>query len=236
MTADTGPETTKLRANFQDFVTCLATYSPPGFSETISRESTSFNWAIDLIKTTYGLDTKGEHFLALDDLKFEFDSNYTYQQAYMEVKDFICAGLLKKDSMFEGKRVPMKETLSPATKNFITKEWLSKIDPRLPKHVRDTRGHLFTSDRPSLACNQKILCDQMTTMMAELDGKSDTQQGNVSMGYVPAMGGSRPRGRFEVRNNVGRGVMRGAGAFRGRPPPPPRKWLLQMPRSHPQTL
>ena len=58
-----------IKAALADFVTCLATYSPAGFGETIKRESTSFNSVIDLIKETYGLKTRGEHFLGLEDLK-----------------------------------------------------------------------------------------------------------------------------------------------------------------------
>jgi hypothetical protein len=211
--------TNALRATFQDFLTCVATYAPAGFTDTIIRESTSFNWIIDLIKTTFALETKGENFLALDDMKFEFDGNFTYQQGYMEVKDFVCASLVKKGNPFEGKPAPANEILSPSTKNFIVKEFLSKVDPRLPKHVKDTRGHLFTTERPTLACNQKILCDQIPTMLAELEKKDHTSLGNVNVGYVPAyrgrgMGGVTPRANY-----LGRVPFRGGPS---RFPPPSR--------------
>ena len=210
LAGDSTAATNKLRANFQDFLTCVATYSPAGFNDTIMREATSFDWVIELIKRTYGLETKGENFLALDDLKFDFDCNFTYQQAYMEVKDFVCASLLKKDMKFEGKKATANEILSPTTKNFITKEWLSKIDSRLPKHVKDTRGHLFTEERPSLACNQRILCDQIPTMLAELEKTENVSQGNVNIAYVPIPGG-RGRGRLATRGNfLGRVPFRGA--------------------------
>ena len=76
-----------LRAEFQDFLTCVATYSPTGFGETILRESTSFDWVIKLIQSTHGLETKGEHFLALDDMKLEYTASFPYQQGLMQVKD-----------------------------------------------------------------------------------------------------------------------------------------------------
>ena len=216
-----------IKAALADFVTCLATYSPAGFGETIKRESTSFNSVIDLIKETYGLKTRGEHFLGLEDLKFNFDAGFTYQQAYMEVKDFVCAGLLSDKDRFEGKEHAGKEKLSPATKNFICKEWLCKIDPRLPKHILDTRGHLFTADKPTLSCNQKLLCTQIPTLLAELDGKTDDGGDPVTVGYVPAQRRppTRPRG--------GRGLLRGAaaGAYRGYPGYPPRP-LPPPPRPH----
>ena len=132
----------------------------------------------------------------------------------MEVKYFICAGLLKPGDTFENKVLQTKEVLTPTVKNFITKEWLTKIHPGLPKHIRDTRGHLFTTHRPTLACNQKVLAEQMPTLLKELNGQSDLSQGSVSVGHAPSMGMIRGRGRGQVRSNGGRGLMRGAGAFR----------------------
>ena len=226
---------------FPDFLTCLATFAPASCGETIKRESTSFNWAIDLIKETFGLKSRGEHFLALDELKFDFSGGFTYQQAFMEVKDFICAGLLNVDDRCENKKLTVKETLTPVAKNFITKEWLMKIDSRLPKHIRDTRGHLFTADKPTLACNQKTICDQIPTMLAELDGKTEITGSNVNINYVPA-------GRRGARPPRGRGLFRGAGSFRGYNQPralaPPSSLgpasvslrMSEMPGSYPNTL
>ena len=196
-------DTNVLRADFQDFLTCVATYSPTGFGETIMRESTSFDWVIQLIQSTHGLETRGEHFLALDEMKLEYSTSFTYHQGLMKVKDFVIATMLKEGAMFEGKKLTKDEVLTPTVKNFIVREWLHKTEERLPKHVKETRGHLFTSERPTLACNQKILCDQIPTMLAELDSKTDhISQGNVAMGYVPT-----PRGRG------GSVMMRGRGYY-----------------------
>ena len=200
----------EVSAAFPDFLTCLATFSPAGFSETVKRESTSFNWVINLINDTFGLKTKGEHFLALDDIKFDFSGGFTYMQAYMQVKDFICSGLLAAGSRFEGKQYTNTEVLSPVAKNFITKEWLVKIDPRLLKHIHDTRGHLFTADKPTLACNMKTIADQIPTMLSELDGTAEiSSSDSVSINYVPNRhGGAYPKPR-------GRGLLRGFGSRRG---------------------
>ena len=222
--------TNELRATFQDYLTCIATYAPAGLNDTIIRESTSFNWVIDLIKTTFDLEAKGENFLALDEMKFDFDT-VTIHQAYMEVKDFVCAGLIKKGDPFEGKIAAVNEVLSPSTKNFIMKTLLTKVDTRLPKHVKDTRGHLFTTERPTLACNQKILIDQIPTMLAELDKKDTVSQGNVNVGYVPVY-----RGRGGV--NAPRASYLGRVPFRGGPsryPPPGRGQFQHAVRGQPQT-
>ena len=196
------------------------------------RESISFQWIIDLLQRTFGLETKGEHFLALEDLKLEYGPDFTYHQGFMEVKDVICAGLMKEGKMYEGHLLTEKEVLTPTVKNFMTKEWLVKTDTRLPKHVRDTRGHLFNTERPTLHCNQQILADQMPTMLAELNAKSDTSQGNISMANIGGggsygnvnmgfVGSNQPRMMRPVRTNMGRGLMRGAGAFRHNIPSPP---------------
>ena len=50
-------------AHFEDFLTCLATHSPPNFFDTIMEEATSYNWVIDKIYETFNLKAKGEHFL-----------------------------------------------------------------------------------------------------------------------------------------------------------------------------
>ena len=226
-------DTNKLRAAFMDFLNCIAVFSPSGFNDTIMREATSFNWIIEEIKKTYGLNTKGESFLAIDDLKFDFDASFTHQQGFMEVKDFVVASLKKKGETMDGKVLEVNEPLTHALKNFITKEWLSKVDSRLPRYVKETKGHLFTAERPSLACNQRILCDQIPAMLADLDKTDTIQHGNVTIGhipntqqektnigYVPTFRGGQRGGRF----NAGRNFLSRV-PFRGGPSrlPPPRR-------------
>ena len=140
-----------------------------------------------------------EHFLALEDVKLEYGPNFTPQQGFMTIKDIVCAGLLEQGSKYEGRELTERELLTPTVKNFITKEWLVKSDARLPKHVRETRGHLFTTERPTLHCNQQILSDQMPTMIAELNAKTEMNQGNINMAYAGGGG---------MYNNVNMGFVR----------------------------
>ena len=86
--------TDKLKSTFQDFLTFVASNCPSGFMEQIMRESTSFDWIIQQLNSTYGLETRGENFLAGNDIKFEISSNFTYNQALMEMKDFYVNSLL----------------------------------------------------------------------------------------------------------------------------------------------
>eukprot|EP00092_Neocalanus_flemingeri_P067085 GFUD01081822.1.p1 GENE.GFUD01081822.1~~GFUD01081822.1.p1 ORF type:complete len:411 (+),score=74.95 GFUD01081822.1:368-1600(+) len=191
-------ETTKLRESFQDFLTAVAANCPTGFTSTVVREATSFAWIEEKIKKTFNLTTKGENFLDGLNLKFEFDDSFTYQQAWMTIKDKYISSLLPAQSKYMGKTLTSKEIISPLAMNFLVREWLLKIDSRLPDHVRTSRGHLFTNERPTLACNQQILCDQIDIMLQELDGK-DTSTNNINVGYVPSnrgRQGARPRQSF----------------------------------------
>ena len=77
-----------------------------------------------------------------------------------------------------------------------------------------TRGHLFNHEKPTLACNQERLCDQIDTMLQELDGKDINIQ-NLSINNLPFRG--RQNQRFgNQRFNRARG--RSTSNPRFRPP------------------
>ena len=61
-----------------------------------------------------------------------------------------------------------------------------------------------TADKPTLSCKQKIICTQIPTLLAELDGKTDDAGDAVTVGYVP------PPRRPSSRSCGGRGLLRGA--------------------------
>ena len=181
-------ETNKIRSAFKDFLTSVAVHCPTGFTDTVQRESTSWKWIIDTIKDNFGLNTKGEQFLGANDIKFMFDDNFTYQQAFMFLWDFYSSGQPEIGSKFKGKKLEEKSKMSPLAALFIVEKWLSKIDPRLPGHVQKTRGHLFTEERPTLYCNQRVLCEQIDVMLNELDNANlgSVSGANVNVGYVPS--------------------------------------------------
>ena len=201
---------------FHDFITTLAANCPAGFTETVIRESTSFQWVLDHIMKTFKLTTKGESFLDGLDIKFEFDDSFTYEQAWMMIKDKYISSLLPAGSRYRGKVLRNKEVLSPLAMNFLVREWLLKIDPRLPNHVKSSRGHLFTTEKPTLACNQEILCDQIEIMLQELDSKDGTSNNQISVGYVQHGRGGRGNFRFRPNNRFQNYSIRARG--RGAPP------------------
>ena len=111
MTDDAATDT--LKSHFQDFLTFVASQCPSGFMNQVMRESTSFDWILEQLYTTYGLDVKGENFLAGNDIKIEITPTFTYNQALMLVRDFYVNSLLPKGSIFKGKKLTKDEELGP---------------------------------------------------------------------------------------------------------------------------
>ena len=227
---------TKLRNDFANFLTCVATHCPTGFMDTVMRESTSFKTIVAQIKTTYGLDSKGEKFLSCIDIKLEFSPTFTYEQGYMTTKDFFMSAMLPNGARFKNKVLTTAETLSPLAENFIMKEFLLKVHPKLPEHIKNTKGHLFTTERPTLACNKAILIDLMDTMLAEIDGVDNIAASNVCVGQLGQARSFRGRGgapRFPYRGSGnsrgGSSSFRGGqrNSSRGSRPPFPGRFLSQ---------
>ena len=177
-------ETDLLRNNFADFLTCVATHSPTGFMDTVMRESTSFKNIVEQIKITYGLQSKGEKFLNCLDIKFEFSDKFTYEMGYMAVKDFFMSSLLPAGATFKNRALNTAETLSPLAENFIMKEFLSKVHPRLPEHIKNSKGYLFTEEKPTLACNKTRIIGLIDTMLQEIENVESNSSGTFSMGQV----------------------------------------------------
>ena len=190
-------ETNQLRRDFADFLTCVATHSPTGFMDTVMRESTSFKNIVEQIKITYGLQSKGEKFLNCLDIKFEFNEKFTYEMGYMTLKDFFMSSLLPAGSTFKNRALNVAETLSPLAENFIIKEFLSKVHPKLPEHVKNSKGYLFTEDKPTLACNRTKIIGLIDTMLQEIEN-NENNPGTFAMGQVKSGRGNFRSGRFSA--------------------------------------
>ena len=162
--------TDKARAALADFLITLGSCAPEDFMHSVVYESTSYNCVMENIKTTYRLDTKGLGFLAANELKFDIgEDGSTHQQVYMTLKEFYCSALLKRGAIHEGLPLERDEALTPLAKNFITEKWLDAINPALKAHIKNTRGNLFTKEKPSLADNQLQLSEMMGTLLLELE-------------------------------------------------------------------
>ena len=146
-------ETDNARSALTEFLVCLGTYCPENYMHTVLQESTSFQWVIDSIKTTYRLETRGLGFLGAGTLKIEFDeeSGQSYQQGYQAIKESYCSSLLRKGDKWKGRILEKNETLTPFGENVLVEKWLDMINKDLRLHIMKTRGHLFTDERPNLS-------------------------------------------------------------------------------------
>ena len=181
---------TKLRSDFANFLTCVATHCPTGFINTVMRESSSFANIL------------------------EFSDSFTYEQGYMQVKDFFMSSLLPQGARFKNRILDAAETLSPLAENFKMKEFLYKVHPKLPEHVKSTKGHLFTIERHTLACNKSILIDMIDSMLVEIENADTLAAASISVGQVGQVQYNRNRNIQRSRGNNSR-------RFRGSRPPFP---------------
>ena len=199
-----------LQGHNEDFLTCVATFCPSGFYEFIIRESTSLQWIYDQILSTYNLQTKRQEVLNGSEIQFHFSEKFTYQHAYIQLKDFYMSALLPKGSKWKGKTLENAETLSPLAESLIIEKWLCKINPHLPAHVKKTRGHLFTESSPTLGCNQKELCKQIDIMLNEMEKEQDEANvGRLSFSRAATTQRNRafrprnPTANYSARSAVG---------------------------------
>ena len=117
-------------------------------------------------------------------MKLEFSSSFTYEQGYMQVKDFCMESLLPAGARFKSRILADPEKLSPLAENFIMKEFLLKVHPRLPEHIRTTKSHLFTAERPTLACNKSIFIDLMDSMLNEIENMDNIATATVRVNQI----------------------------------------------------
>ena len=165
-------ETNKARNALEEFLVCLGTYCPDNFMHTVVNESTSYSWVLEKIKATFNLNTKGLGFLAGGKLKVEYgEEGQTLQQGFQVFKEFYASSLLKKGDKFRGKVRDSNEPLTPLAENMIVEKWIDSVDPDAKEHIMQTRGNLFTEERPSLAENQQQICEQMPAILQELEAK-----------------------------------------------------------------
>ena len=170
--------TNQRRSHLEDFITCVASMCPDGFFETVIREANSFTSILDLIKSTFNLETKGERILITRHFKVE--KNESYMQAYMRLRSFYLDATLQQGTNFKGAPLQQPEKLSPLAECMIVEKWLNMIDPKLPDHVLSTRSYLFTPQKPTLACNVKELSDQIDTMLGEINATEQAEANLIS--------------------------------------------------------
>ena len=177
--------TNDMRSALQEFLDCLAAFCPEHYYTMVQTESTSYNWVMERIQEDYNLDSRGVRFLAGCDVKFSSsDDNLTYQQKFQANKEFYMSSLLKQGHLYKGIPLTHDEVLTPLGDNIIVEKWLDSIHTGLKSHIMQTRGHMFSAERPNLSDNQRQLCEQMEVLLKELEQKTDGPSVNRT-GFQP---------------------------------------------------
>ena len=148
------------RCYLSTMLTTIASFSPDGMFRSIVSESTSLQWIFNRIKTACNVQSTGRHIVTAWQIQWDRDSD-TPDVFYMKVKSAFMNSLLLKDDYYHGDKLETAEALTPLCESLIVLRWLEAINPALPKHIMETRGHLFTRQTPNFADLQPELCSIM---------------------------------------------------------------------------
>ena len=178
-------KTNKTRAALEDFLLSAGSNCPEHYLSMVRLDSTSYTWILDKLEEAYQLDTKGIRFLAGCHVKSSTsEDDLTYQQMFQAVHEHYSSSLLKQGNIYKGQPIPHDEVLTPLGDNIIVEKWLELINPSLKSHIMQTRGIMFTPERPNLSDHQRFLCDQMEILLKELEHKGDSPSVNRT-GFPP---------------------------------------------------
>ena len=164
-------KTNEARSALEEFLRCLGTYSPEHYMGTVMQEATSYQWVLDRIQESFNLNTKGVQFLSGCPVKADSGDGQTHQQLFQAVKEHFSSSLMKKGEKYKGTVLDKDEVFTPFGENILVEKWLDLININLKSHIIQTRGSLFTDERPSLFDNQRQLCQQMDVLLKEVEQK-----------------------------------------------------------------
>ena len=179
-------KTNKTRAALEDFLLSAGSNCPEHYLSMVRLDSTSYTWILDKLEEAYQLDTKGIRFLAGCHVKSSTsEDDLTYQQMFQAVHEHYSSSLLKQGNIYKGQPIPHDEVLTPLGDNIIVEKWLELINPSLKSHIMQTRGIMFTPERPNLSDHQRFLCDQMEILLKELEHKGrETVPLSTELGFL----------------------------------------------------
>ena len=77
--------------------------------------------------------------------------------------------LQPEGTLYHGSPLTSQERMGPLLESLIVIQWLEAIHPKLPGHVRDHYGYLFTKETPNFCDIQAKLCGYLETMLQDID-------------------------------------------------------------------
>ncbi len=145
----------------------IATYCDVIARDFIVKQTTSVASVWQTIRTFYGFQASGAHFLDLSCIVLE--PGERFESLYQRLYSFFSDNLLKTGGLsHDGEHVVVDEEMSPTIENTVTWLWLEKIDKRLPGVIKQK----FSTDLRSktLASIRVEISQSLDTIVSEMNG------------------------------------------------------------------
>ena len=146
----------------------VANFCPVISRNAIIKNSTSMNQIWQTIRTHYGFQSTGAHFIDFVDFKLEADERP--EDLFQRLMAFTDDNLLHHDGAIthHGQQPSEDEELTPTLENFIVLTWLSLIHKDLPKLVKqrygtELRSRSLASIKPEISQALDSLLDELHT-------------------------------------------------------------------------
>jgi hypothetical protein len=150
----------------------IANYAPVISRDTIVKASTCLDDIWHALRTHYGFQASGAHFLDLQDISL--DTGERHEALFQRLTSFYEDNLITADSgiTHHGLDVEEDEEMSPIIENTIVFLWLSLIHRELPKLVKQRYGPDLRSR--TLASIKNEISSALPSLLDELNAQTDT--------------------------------------------------------------
>jgi hypothetical protein len=146
----------------------IANYCPIISRSTIVKGSTSVDCIWQSIRTHYGFQSTGAHFIDLADLRLE--SEERPEDLYQRIMAFVEDNLLRKDGglTHHGVLPEDDEEMSPSLENIVILRWLELVHKDLPRLIKqrygtELRSRTLASIKPEISQALEFLLDEIRT-------------------------------------------------------------------------
>ena len=197
--AQNSRQTAQQKANFLELMLGqIANYCPIISRNTLVKNSTSIQSIWNTIREHFGFQVTGAHFLDFTTLRLEADERP--EDLYQRLVAFVEDCLLRANSLsHHGVQLAEDEELSPTVENLIVLTWLRRINPELPKLVKQRYGTELRSR--TLASIKPEISQALSSLLEEIHTADDAKIMRTAVSSYRKPGTERPLARPNTRSN-----------------------------------
>lgn len=176
----------------------IANFCPIIARDTIIKKSTSLNSVWSSIRSHFGFQLTGSHFLDFASIKQEHDERP--EDLFQRITSFTDSCLLKTECTIthHGELITEDEEITPTLENFTVLTWLRLIHPELPKLIKlrygtELRSRTLASIKPEISLAMDSLLEELrNTDSIKVFRSSHDRQSNYKPMYKPMYKPSQP--------------------------------------------